>query len=68
MFKAPSNVPQDLLLIHELVQAKEEPRKERLRACSIASSTASTNTTTDSEEEDAVENILDKGNTESKSA
>lgn len=60
MFKVPTNVPQDLLLIQEFVQPVKRPQDQRLRASSIDSSAASTADTTDSEEEEAVESLLEK--------
>lgn len=60
MFKVPTNVPQDLLLIQEFVQPVKRPQDQRLRASSIDSSAASTADTTDSEEEEAAETLLEK--------
>lgn len=60
MFKVPTNVPQDLLLIQEFVQPVKRPQDQRQRASSIDSSAASTADTTDSEEEEAVETLLEK--------
>lgn len=60
MFKVPTNVPQDLLLIQELVQLETKTQEQRTRASSIDSSAASTDDTTDSEEENAVESLLEK--------
>lgn len=60
MFKVPTNVPQDLLLIQEFIEPEKRPQDQRLRASSIDSSAASTDDTTDSEEEEAVETLLEK--------
>ncbi|EJC98727.1 NAF1-domain-containing protein [Fomitiporia mediterranea MF3/22] len=70
MFKVPSSIPQDLLLIHDIVsepipgpssvkpRTSEDAKTRSESSNSIDSSSASSDSETDSEEVDAVESLL----------
>lgn len=63
MFKQPSTIPQDLLLISDIVSTSNTSgliSETRKRASSTGSRHASSECTTDSEEEEVVENLLAK--------